>query len=284
MTLTPHLGLQYPPPPSTLRHARHNVDIYLPTSSPTKGLIVFVPGGAWISSSSLDETLDQLPSLFPQDYALAIVNYRLSRQRGEEELAIKHPSHVLDVQAAVEWLVEGGAGGLLDEKTRSNVWIMGHSAGGHIIAQLLLETPSITPLPDSVRSRIKGYMFSEPIADIDSLVEEYPDYLTWFISAAFGPPPYLSASPANEKSPFTLPTIYQTNPPSVLISSSPKDELISSRQPLELKARLEGLGFKDTLRYEGDWLGKNGEEGNHDQLLKSESFGRLVKDWVKEEL
>lgn len=89
----------------------------------------------------------------------------------------------------------------------------------------------------------------------------------------------ITSSPA-----FTLPTIYQTNPPSVLISSSPKDELISSRQPLELKARLEGLGFKDTLRYEGDWLGKNGEEGNHDQLLKSESFGRLVKDWVKEEL
>ena len=129
MTLIPHFGLSYPPPPSTPRHARHNLDLYLPSSAP-KGLIVFTPGGAWVSSSSRDESLDALHSLFPQDYALAVLNYRLSGQKGEEDMAIKHPSHILDVQAAVEYLIEGGAGGLLDEKTRSNVWIIGHSAGG----------------------------------------------------------------------------------------------------------------------------------------------------------
>jgi acetyl esterase/lipase len=138
MTLIPHLGLAYPPPQGATRHARHNVDLYLPASKP-KGLILFVHGGAWGSSSSLDPSLDLLPSMFPQDFALAIPNYRLSKR---DEPPLHHPAHVEDVKAAVRWLIEEKAGGLLDEATTDNVWTMGHSAGavgGFQLQDLVLE-------------------------------------------------------------------------------------------------------------------------------------------------
>lgn len=130
MPLTPHLNIAYPPPENTNKHARHTLDLYLPSGSvEPKGLIVFVHGGAWRTSSSQDDTLSALPTLFPQDYALAIPNYRLSDQKGEEELAFKHPCHVLDIQAAVEWLANDGAGDRVPLAARNNIWIAGHSAG-----------------------------------------------------------------------------------------------------------------------------------------------------------
>ena len=130
MPLAPHLAIPYPPPVFTPQHARHTLDLYLPPSdSPAKGLIIFIHGGAWVSSSSQDDSLAALPTLLPQDYALAIPNYRLSGQKGEGELEVRHPDHVMDVRAAVEWLVGEGAGGRLGEEARGNVWLMGHSAG-----------------------------------------------------------------------------------------------------------------------------------------------------------
>jgi acetyl esterase/lipase len=130
MAPTPHLEIPYPPPPNVAKHARHKLDLYLPSdSTEPKGLIVFVHGGAWRTSSSQDDTLSDLPTLFPHDYALAIPNYRLSDQSGEKDLDFKHPCHVLDVKAAVEWLAADGAGGRVSEQARRNVWLVGHSAG-----------------------------------------------------------------------------------------------------------------------------------------------------------
>lgn len=129
MPLVPHLDLPF----SKTAHARLKLDLYLPPpSEPCRGLIVFVHGGAWRSSSSRDPTLAGLPSLLPQDYALAIPNYRLSGQADGER--IRWPAHTLDVKEAVEWLVgEGAAGGLLAgdgwRAARERVWFVGHSAG-----------------------------------------------------------------------------------------------------------------------------------------------------------
>ena len=94
-----------------------------------------------------------------------------------------------------------------------------------MLAHLLLDSPSVPPFSSTTRSQIKGYFLSESITDvgplspapkestsrsrpsfpalasqIDALVAEYPDYQGWFITAAFGPGPYLVASPANPSS------------------------------------------------------------------------------------
>jgi acetyl esterase/lipase len=127
MPLGPHLDLPYGALP------RLKLDLYLPDASERcQGLIIFVHGGAWRSSSSRDPTLEALPTLMPQDYALAVINYRLSGQKDEE--AFHWPGHPLDVKAGVEWLVgERQAGGLLQGErwrhARERVWFVGHSAG-----------------------------------------------------------------------------------------------------------------------------------------------------------
>ena len=70
--------------------------------------------------------------------------------------------------------------------------------------------------------------------------------------------------------------------PSVLISHSPDDHLISDTQSLALQSRLIALGYpSNRLRYEGDRLGKDGEDGKHDEVLKTRGFGELVKEWVE---
>ena len=155
---------------------------------------------------------------------------------------------------------------------------------------------------------------SDPPFQIDSLVAEYPDYQDWFISRAFGPPPYLSSSPSNPKSrsspssfslslyihplaphpvpsdpksslplrapAFSLPS--SSSPPSILISHSPADHLLSPAQSLALRDRLVGLGYPaEKLRYQGDKLGKNGEDGTHDAVLMSKVFGEMVGEWVR---
>lgn len=97
----------------------------------------------------------------------------------------------------------------------------------HMLAFILLDTPSLEPLAAETKSKIRGYLFSECISDVrlptcrfrsesgrsspffaslfltrqlDALIDEYPDYGGWFITAAFGPPPYLESSPANPQS------------------------------------------------------------------------------------
>lgn len=80
---------------------------------------------------------------------------------------------------------------------------------------------------------------------------------------------------------YTLPHFTPQSLPSILISHCPTDTFVSSSQALALKARLEGLGLKDVVVYEGDRLGKSGTDGTQDGLLRSEEFGRLVREWLK---
>lgn len=192
--LQAHLDLPYV---ATSSNPRHKLDLYLPAApAQCKGLIVFVHGGAWRSSSSRHVSIARIPSLFPKDYALAIPNYRLCAH-GED---VKWPSHTLDVKQAVEWLVgDGAAGGLLKgeewTQARDKVWFVGHSAGAvsslpssyhlsgtlhadcwrllvnrqHIIGHFLLQHPDLPIFSPPLRSTFKGFLFSEPIADVSLL-------------------------------------------------------------------------------------------------------------------
>ncbi|CED82594.1 BNA7 [Phaffia rhodozyma] len=278
-----HLNLPYnqsSPSSSNPPHPRHIVDVYLPDDhdvKPPQGLIVFIHGGAWRTSSSQDPTLDDLPrGILPQQFALALPNYRLSDQpedKIEGKRKVLHPDHVLDCRMAVEWLVRTGAGGLINEKTKENVWLMGHSAGAHIIAHFLLETPSIAPIPADIRSTIKGFFFSETITDIDALVEEYPDYQEWFITSAFGPPPYLTSSPSHPSSPYALPPSSSLQEYRIMISHSKADTLVSTSQPIALASRLAALGLKVEVFTDEDI-------GEHDEVLKDARFGQRVRQWV----
>src|SRR5207237_768975 len=69
-----------------------------------------------------------------QGIGAVLINYRLSP-------AVKHPEHIKDVARAFAWTVKHtvGYGGNPDE-----LFLCGHSAGGHLVSLLATETSYLT--------------------------------------------------------------------------------------------------------------------------------------------
>ena len=112
---------------------RHRLDLYLPEGVKKYPVLFFVHGGAWVSG---DKTLfgwgpDIARYFAGRGLGVVMPSYRLSP-------AVKHPEHVKDVARAFAWTVRhiGEYGG--DDR---NLFLLGHSAGGHLVA-LLATDPS----------------------------------------------------------------------------------------------------------------------------------------------
>jgi acetyl esterase/lipase len=107
---------------------KHQLDLYLPKDKKDFPVLFFVHGGAWVHG---DKNFMSLYSGVGRYYAnqgigAVIINYRLSP-------GVKHPEHVRDVARAFAWTVKNidKYGGRPDE-----IFISGHSAGGHLVALL----------------------------------------------------------------------------------------------------------------------------------------------------
>ncbi len=109
---------------------RQMLDIYVPSGVKDAPVVLLVHGGAWrMGSKSSPEFVSLARRLSREGIVVVVMNYRLSPQ-------YKHPSHIEDVAAAFSWAKAniskyGGSG--------SNIFISGHSAGGHLVALLALD-------------------------------------------------------------------------------------------------------------------------------------------------
>jgi acetyl esterase/lipase len=107
---------------------KHKLNLYLPVAQKAFPLVMFIHGGGW---SMGDRSLyPELGRRFAErGIALAAISYRLSP-------AVKHPEHVKDCARALSWLASNihKHGG--DPK---RMFVMGHSAGGHLTALLTLD-------------------------------------------------------------------------------------------------------------------------------------------------
>jgi acetyl esterase/lipase len=104
---------------------RHKLDLYLPKGKKDFPVMMFVHGGTWRSGKK--DLYGALGNVFAKNgVGVVIINYRLSP-------AVQHPVHVQDVARAFAWTVNNIAkhGGRPDQ-----VFISGHSAGGHLVALL----------------------------------------------------------------------------------------------------------------------------------------------------
>jgi acetyl esterase/lipase len=108
--------------------ALHRLDLYLPEGQKNFPVLVFVHGGAWSRGDKNELGIyNALGRCFARHgIALVCPNYRLSP-------TVKHPEHVRDVARAFAWTCRNIAryGGSPGE-----VFIGGHSAGGHLAALL----------------------------------------------------------------------------------------------------------------------------------------------------
>lgn len=111
---------------------RHRLDIYLPKGKKDFPVVIFVHGGAWMAGDNrccgLYASVGEF--LARQGIGAVMPNYRLSP-------AVKHPEHAKDIARAIAWTKthiaeHGGDPGQL--------FLVGHSAGGHLVALLATDS------------------------------------------------------------------------------------------------------------------------------------------------
>ena len=114
-------GIEYVPN----GHDRQRLDLYLPHDPQSRRLplIVWVHGGGWRSG---DKKNCPARRFFGEGYAVASINYRLSRHA-------VFPAQLQDCKAAIRWLRANADERGIDPN-RIGVW--GSSAGGHLVALL----------------------------------------------------------------------------------------------------------------------------------------------------
>jgi acetyl esterase/lipase len=110
---------------------RHKLDLYLPKGQKDYPVVFFVHGGGW---SMFDKDyFGNAPKMgrafAEQGIGFISINYRLSPK-------VKHPAHIEDVALAYAWAQKniGKYGGRADQ-----MFISGHSAGGHLVALLVTD-------------------------------------------------------------------------------------------------------------------------------------------------
>ena len=122
-------------------HKRQKLDVYSPTkpkaNAPT---LVFFYGGAW-DSGSKDDYRFVAQAFAEQGYPVIIPDYRLYPE-------IKFPDFLDDAAQSVKWS---------SDNTQSPIVIMGHSAGAHIAAMLVLDEQYLDRI-DMDRERLKAWI------------------------------------------------------------------------------------------------------------------------------
>jgi len=233
-------------------------------------LLCFVHGGAWRSEDKLDHSALARNLVSATTFPVVVPNYRLSTGTND----IRHPDHAQDI---LEFLVYITSNSSILPRVfdPSKIYLIGHSCSAHMLASILLDSSSISPTltpPSMILDAVQGIILSEGIYDIDQLVKDFPDYIDWFIKAAFGDPTY-SAFNATGLS------LRNQNTMRWLIIHSKGDRLINLLQSQRMFTHLRILYGGNACQH----VLINSEEldEGHDAILDGKTYLRIVTDFIK---
>jgi arylformamidase len=119
-----HLDIFY----TETKDSLQSLDVYWNSKSKDAKVLMFVHGGGWLSGDK-KQYRDMASRLAKNELTVVLINYRLSPK-------VKFPSHIEDVASAIHWAessIETYNG------NKENIYLMGHSAGGHLISLLLFD-------------------------------------------------------------------------------------------------------------------------------------------------
>jgi len=164
-----------------------SLDIYTPLAGEQLPVIVFVHGGTWVLGNK-GLFNEKIASFVDTNHVYVSINYRLSPDS-------IHPGHAQDVAKAVTWIYENISkyGGNPD-----NIFLMGHSAGGHLSALIALDEHYLRDLGYS-NEIIRGVISLDSAAHhLPTLFENEPEN-NYLFEMAFGTQSELweEASPIN---------------------------------------------------------------------------------------
>lgn len=123
-------------------------------------------------------------------FPVVVPNYRLTPREGPVDDILRHPTHAKDILDFLEYLLTWGSPhGLSLSSGPTQLFLMGHSCGAHMLSSIFLDssavTPSLTPSP-KLLGAVKGISPSQGIYDLELLINNFPSYLEWFVARAFG--------------------------------------------------------------------------------------------------
>jgi len=127
---------------------RRQIDVFLPMGTP-KGLIVFVHGGYWMKFSPQDFS-HLAAGAVAAGWAVAMPGYDLAPAMRISQIT------GLIAMAVAE----------LARRFSGPIRLVGHSAGGHLVARML--APGL--LPEAVMARIEGVVSISPVSDLAPLL------------------------------------------------------------------------------------------------------------------
>jgi len=162
-----------------------SLDIYTPVIGENYPVIVFIHGGTW--SLGDKGSLNYKTIAFTKaNFVYVSINYRLSPD-------IKHPIHASDVAKAITWIYNhiSDYGG-----DPHNIFLLGHSAGGHLAALIATDEHYLKDLGFSTKI-IRGVIGLDSAAyHLPTLFESEPENYYLF-EMAFGDNPEMweKASP-----------------------------------------------------------------------------------------
>lgn len=137
----------------------NQLDVYVPKDAKDFPVVLLVHGGAWVGG---DKTFDRIPDvatcLARHGVGVVAPNYRLSP-------FFQHPAHVSDVARALAWTKEhiGEYGG-----NPERMMLMGHSAGGHLVA-LLASDETYLKAEGLSRDDVKGVIGISGVYQVSEL-------------------------------------------------------------------------------------------------------------------
>ncbi|KAJ2713074.1 hypothetical protein H4R19_002431 [Coemansia spiralis] len=247
--------------------ARHTLDLYLPEASQGPvPLAVYVHGGAWRvgDKAEFKHVAMGLMEAAGQQLAVAVVNYELSTRAAD---SVRHPAHLHSVAAALSFLVADnrcpGRGTTID---CTRVYLVGHSAGAHLLMLLALGPHPEFPHMDAIR----GAIGIGGIYDIPRLLAAYPDYCD-FVDMAFAPDQREPASPIHAAH-----TVHDAaRHVRFLVVHSTGDELVNADQALAFTSQLVHAGYGNVTLAVRDL-------GLHDAAIGYHEFWRMVAALIDE--
>jgi acetyl esterase/lipase len=167
-------------------HAKQKLDLVLPKGREKFPTVLFIHGGAWREGDR--KLYGGLGRRFAEEgVGMALASYRLSP-------GVKHPEHIRDVARAFAWLHANIARHGGDPE---RLYVMGHSAGGHLSALLALDPRYLDDLKVP-RGAIKGAVPMSGVYVVPALPPDTKGFLK-ILPDAFGSDPEVcrKASPAS---------------------------------------------------------------------------------------
>lgn len=199
---------------------RHKLDLFVPVGRKDFPILIYVHGGAWKSGNkNLYVALGR--AFARRGIGVAVINYRLSPK-------VKHPAHAEDVAKAFAWVhanVEKYGG------DAAQITLMGHSAGGHLVA-LLATDPAYLKAEKLETTQIRGVISVSGVYQVEPNGELY--------IPAFG----TDVEVCKQASPMTH--IGSKLPP-FLIAYAEHDYETFDRMAIDFHAALEKAGTPSSL-------------------------------------